>query len=77
MSFLSEKIVLYLDCEQVAVAEYGDDTPGQIGPNGNVTLARSERTDKKKVATVAKTLFTQVLVTLAPLVQPHAITNYL
>lgn len=41
MSFLAEEILLYLDCVQVAVAQYGRDTRSQIGLNGNVYLAKN------------------------------------
>lgn len=42
MSFLQDKIVLYLDCVQVASSEWGEETRSQIDTNGNVYLARDD-----------------------------------
>lgn len=45
MAFLERNIILYLDCNEVASAEWGDDVRSMIARDGNIYLARKDRGD--------------------------------
>ena len=51
MSFLEREIILYIDCIQEAMAEWGQDLRSMIARDGNIYLAR-RADDRDKAATV-------------------------
>jgi len=54
MSFLANEIILYLDCQQITIAELGENTRSAIDINGNIFLAKNEDDRATQVSRVSR-----------------------